>query len=202
MDEASLEQIELLAQRIIIHMTHFTKPEFREHIDDEDSWIGSIDTISKTLPAFLELYVEVCSDENLAIMDEEGNEVLRRGFFRSMVDTSAMHLSIIDKILKDNDLDLFLDRVASIARQLHRGIDGIMKRKMTMMDLARTSNNRSCSVREVEKLGEGLAELSREFRKLNKSLSASIKTMEDIVRQIRKVLRRTVRRRDKQRKSG
>jgi len=202
MDEARLELIESLAQRIIINMTHFTKPEYREHIDDEDSWIGSIDTVTKALPMLIQLYDEVCSEEVLENLDDEDNTILRRGFFRSTVDASERQESVINRILHNKDIDLHISRAISLAGQLHETIESIGRQKTEMENLVQSHPGQTSELREIERLQEGLIELSSSYSQLKKTLSKSMILVTKTSRKAKKKLKRESKARSKKPRKG
>lgn len=129
MDEERLKLIESLAQKIIINMVHFTKPEYREQIDDEDSWIGAVDSVTKAMSFLLQLYSEVVSKDVLVKLEDEENTILRRGFFRSMAETSEAQQQLIDRILQGKDIDLRISQVVSLTGQLQEAIESLGNQK-------------------------------------------------------------------------
>lgn len=195
MDEKKLAQIESLAQKVIIHMIHFTKPEFKERIGDEDSWVGSVDNVTKALLVLLQLYEEVCSGDVLVKLEAEENTILRRGFFRSLVEASETQTSVINRVLKDREIDLYNNRVASLAGQLHEALGGIARRESIMENLVQSRPSQTSVPRELERLYENLTELTSSLLKLKKPVTASIKLITSIKFKAKKKLKRMAKRR-------
>jgi hypothetical protein len=199
MDEERLKLIESLAQKIIINMVHFTKPEYREQIDDEDSWIGAVDSVTKAMSFLLQLYSEVVSKDVLVKLEDEENTILRRGFFRSMAETSEAQQQLIDRILQGKDIDLRISQVVSLTGQLQEAIESLGNQKTVMENLAQSQPSQASELRDIERLHEGLIELATFLSQLQKTLSKSMKLVASIDKKARKKLKQVSKARSKKR---